>query len=180
MERLSAPPRGVKNHPSGPDGHRRPLLVTVLLLILLFAATACGQAPCRVDSRANGRDAVPPGTGVGQPTAKLGAAPHTTTKAPRTKANRRTPTPRRASPTNRRGQRTPGPTAVAPGSSPRGGPLLPGSVVVLLLVCLGIVALIRLLNAAAIWIQNMLAALTRLLGGILVAAVAVAILWVLI
>jgi hypothetical protein len=52
--------------------------------------------------------------------------------------------------------------------------------VVLLVVCLGVVALIRLLNAAAIWIQNMLAALTRLLGGILVAALAVVIFWVVI
>jgi hypothetical protein len=171
MERLSAPSRGVKNHLCG---RRRSLLVNVLLLILLFVATACGQAPCRVDAQAP--------AGPDGPTARLGAAPQTPKTAAPAKANRRTPTPthRRGSSKNRRTDRTPTPTAAEPGSAPLDSPFLPGSVVVLLLVCLGIVALIRLLNAAAIWIQNMLAALTRLLGGILVAALAVVILWVVI
>jgi hypothetical protein len=173
MKRLSAPPRGVKNHLSEPRALRRSLLVSVLLLILLFAATACGQAPCRDDSRADA-----PARPLG-PTARLGAAPQSPTTAGPAKSNRRTPTPthRRGSSRNRR---TPSPTAATPGPAPLDGPFLPGSVVVLLLVCLGIVALIRLLNAAAIWIQSMLAALTRLLGGVLVAALAVVILWVVI
>jgi hypothetical protein len=167
MSRLSPHQGDVKDNTSRPScrpaarvaGSTCPLLVTLMLLLFLFAATACAPDP-------SGSDEVAAGSNDGRPTASFGKAPDTAkdgSKPPTAKAaSTRTDGEHPKSVPRGQGDRPP----VATDVNDNIEKLFDGGLLIILLVAVGLVLLIRLLNwimAVLDWIRHVIMHLLTLL-----------------